>query len=313
MSFSNPYVCENTKFWSLNIDPLTVNLPGHMTIASGKISNIADASSKYDIYARPNRNIYADDSDDVGQFQIRNNKNGNVLFELNENFPDYTYPCTILSMNELNGGVYTGFITGLKDPISNSDVANKNYVDNHETVLGPTGPAGPTGPQGMTGTSVGPTGPTGITGPTGPAGPAGPTGALGPQTLSFINASGLNGSYNFGPITSSTGGYINLGSSISVTQGKIYNFGCFVKLMSSGTSSTGIQFVINQGFNKIDIAYPENTLKTILCDSIGNYYTYMNMVFTAQNSIVQLRAQSGGITNGTVAIVISDAYMYQLN
>jgi hypothetical protein len=127
MSFSNPYVCKNTKFWELNIDPLSNYIPGKLSIASGRVANIADSSSKYDIFATPY--INNDPNDNDGGLYIKNGNNGNILLELIENPPGYTG--TALGLFDSNGND-NGYITGIKDPINPSDVATKNYVDNHE-------------------------------------------------------------------------------------------------------------------------------------------------------------------------------------
>jgi hypothetical protein len=67
------------------------------------------------------------------------------------------------------------------DPVSDSEAANKHYVDVHPGSVGPQGPAGPTGPQGPQGVlgNPGPTGPQGVPGATGPTGSQGSTGPPG--------------------------------------------------------------------------------------------------------------------------------------
>ena len=124
MSFSNPYVCENTKFWSLHIDPLTNNLPGKLSIASGKVANVTGMPSKYEIIATPLINNIETYND--GGLYIKNGMNGNLIAEVVENC--FGYVGSVLSFID-NNGTDNGYISGLKAPIYDGDAANKFYVD----------------------------------------------------------------------------------------------------------------------------------------------------------------------------------------
>ena len=92
------------------------------------------------------------------------------------------------TMKDANTGIDMngGMVTGLPDPVANTDAVNKKYYYDHlqEGPEGPVGPIGPEGPEGPRGPE-GPEGPKGdpstVPGPTGPEGPRGPEGPEGPK------------------------------------------------------------------------------------------------------------------------------------